>query len=229
MIALVALALLASATAAPAGDKPRAAPVVQIDSPAGGWTTERIVKIEGTAVGASGRATLVVNGAPKGLALEQGRFSSEIVLAPGENLLSVVAENEAGVGADAVALHAEAPPLDVKVVLTWDTGGTDVDLHVIDPSGEEVDYSHRESRQGGKLDTDVTTGYGPETFTLANAMPGDYQVRAKYYSDQGHPSTTATVQVILREGTDREERHSFQGVLLKTGEFFQVGTFSIAR
>lgn len=52
-------------------------------------------------------------------------------------------------------------------------------------------------------------------------------MRAKYYSDHGNPLTMATVQVVLYEGTDREERHRNDGMLLKTGELFQVGTFHI--
>ena len=150
-----------------------------------------------------------------------------MVLGPGENLVSVIAANEAGVGRADLSLSAEAPPVDVKVVLTWDTDGTDVDLHVTDPSGEEVNYTHRESKSGGKLDQDVTTGFGPETFTLANALPGEYQVRAKYYSDNDNPNTMATVQVVLHEGTDREEKRQYQAMLLKTGEFFQIATFRI--
>jgi uncharacterized protein YfaP (DUF2135 family) len=216
---------LAIALAAAAALLPR----VTIETPTPGWTTERLVKVTGSVEPASiGRATLVVNGAAKGLAVENGRFSSDLVLGPGENVVSVIAENEAGAGSDALAVTAEAPPVDVKVVLTWDTDKTDVDLHVVDPSGEEVNYTHRESKLGGKLDNDVTTGFGPETFTLANAIPGDYQIRAKYYSDHGQPVTMATVQVILFEGTDREERHRYDGMLLKTGEFFQVGSFHVA-
>ena len=224
---LLSVALVAGALA---GGPPERAPRVTIDSPSGGWTTERLVKVEGSVFPASiARATLVVNGAAKGLAVTSGRFSSDLVLGPGENLVSVVAENQGGVGSARLALRAEAPPVDVKVVLTWDTDQTDVDLHVVDPNGEEVNYTHRESKLGGKLDNDVTTGFGPETFTLANAIPGDYQVRARYYSDHGNAVTVAVVQVILFEGTDREERRRYEGMLLKTGEFFPVGSFHIER
>ena len=42
-------------------------------------------------------------------------------------------------------------PLDVRVVLAWDADNTDVDLHVIDPNGEEVYYGHNASYQGGTI------------------------------------------------------------------------------
>ena len=49
---------------------------------------------------------------------------------------------------------AETP----NVVLTWDEIGTDLDLHVIDPNGEEIYYSHQSSASGGRLYRDIQTG-----------------------------------------------------------------------
>jgi uncharacterized protein YfaP (DUF2135 family) len=44
------------------------------------------------------------------------------------------------------------------VILTWDQIGTDLDLHVIDPNGEEIYYSHQSSSSGGKFFRDMQTG-----------------------------------------------------------------------
>ncbi|MHC4983255.1 MAG: VIT domain-containing protein, partial [Planctomycetota bacterium] len=38
---------------------------------------------------------------------------------------------------------------DVRIVLTWDADATDMDLHVIEPSGERVMYNHNRSTIGG--------------------------------------------------------------------------------
>jgi uncharacterized protein YfaP (DUF2135 family) len=64
----------------------------------------------------------------------------------------------------------------------WDTNYTDVDLHVIEPGGEEVYYKHLQSRQGGRLHEDITTGYGPETYTLPHLTHGAYQISLTYYA-----------------------------------------------
>merc|ERR1712110_1281836 len=55
-------------------------------------------------------------------------------------------------------------PVDFRVVLSWDVDETDVDLHVIEPSGEEAYYGHRATRCGGRVSEDMTRGYGPETY-----------------------------------------------------------------
>ena len=79
-------------------------------------------------------------------------------------------------------------PLDVRVVLAWDADNTDVDLHVIDPNGEEVFYGHNLSYQGGAITRDATGGYGPEEFALRVAKPGKYRVEANFF---GHRAAGA--------------------------------------
>lgn len=205
-------------------------PAVVLTAPLGGWSSERIVTVAGTVADTTlSRATLVVNGAPKGLTLSGGSFSTPVVLGPGLNTVQVVARNDKGVGTAAVSVFNQVPPKDVTVVLTWDTDGTDVDLHVVDPTGTETYYGNRQTGTGATLDQDVTGGYGPETFTLANAIDGAYEVRAKYYSDNGQPQTFVRVDVILFEGTEREERLTYRGVLEKTDEVVHIASFSLPR
>src|SRR5204862_2943728 len=54
----------------------------------------------------------------------------------------------------------------LQVEIMWDSDYSDVDLHVIEPSGEEVYYSHLASAHGGLLHGDVRNGFGPETYTI---------------------------------------------------------------
>lgn len=206
-------------------------PTVRLNSPVGGWSSKRIVQVSGTISDTElTRATLVVNGAPKGLSVGAGQFSTAIVLSPGANTVQVVATDaKGGVGRDAVTVFGQVPAKDVKILLTWDTDGTDIDLHVVEPTGNETYFGNRNSPIGATLDQDVTTGYGPETYTLANAVEGSYQVRAKYYSDNGMPQTFVRVDVILFEGTAREERLVFHGVLEKTDEVVHVASFTLPR
>jgi len=98
---------------------------------------------------------------------------------------------------------------DIKIYLTWDTDRSDVDLWVTNPEGEKVYYQHKADRFGGALYDDVTTGYGPESFTAPQARPGAYAVQVNYYSSgaSNFPEARGEVAIVLNEGTDREERH----------------------
>src|SRR5262249_21888387 len=73
---------------------------------------------------------------------------------------------------------------DVKVYLTWDTDRSDVDLWVDNPAGEKVFYSHKNGSHGDALFDDVTTGYGPESYTAKDAQPGVYTIRVNYFSSR---------------------------------------------
>lgn len=75
-------------------------------------------------------------------------------------------------------------PVDMRVVLAWDLNDTDIDLHVIDPNGEEAFYGHRATYQGGRMSKDFTGGYGPEEFILRSPKAGEYQVLVRYYGSQ---------------------------------------------
>jgi uncharacterized protein YfaP (DUF2135 family) len=110
----------------------------------------------------------------------------------------------------------------MKVTLTWDTDATDVDLHVTDPAGEECFYSHTSTKMGGNLDVDITTGFGPETFTLARAERGKYHIAVKYYSAHGRAQTKCRVDVILFEGTAKERRETHGIVLTRGGEMTSI-------
>lgn len=90
---------------------------------------------------------------------------------------------------------------DVVVTITWNTDGTDVDLHVIEPTGEECYYSHPRTRIGGQLTQDVTQGYGPEMYVLPKAKRGKYTVRAKYFSsDRNRASARTKVHATIIRG-----------------------------
>ncbi|MDH6303519.1 hypothetical protein M2459_000548 [Parabacteroides sp. PF5-5] len=72
---------------------------------------------------------------------------------------------------------------DIVVVVSWNIDNTDIDLHVIEPTGEECFYGHTSTEIGGQLTKDVTDGYGPEMYVLKNAVPGKYHIALNYYSD----------------------------------------------
>ena len=88
--------------------------------------------------------------------------------------------------------------LDVRIALAWDTDNTDVDLHVLEPDGEEAFYRHQRTSTGGLVSHDVTTGYGPEEYLKKDAAKGVYKVLANYFGSRqqtllGPATVTATV------------------------------------
>jgi hypothetical protein len=109
---------------------------------------------------------------------------------------------------------------DLVVMITWNTDNTDVDLHVIEPSGEECYYSHRRTASGGTLTQDVTQGYGPEMYTLTGGPAGKYTVRAHYFaSDRNRMSARTKVYATIIEGWGTpKERVTEKVVTLELGK-----------
>jgi tetratricopeptide (TPR) repeat protein len=73
----------------------------------------------------------------------------------------------------------------LRFVLTWETDANDVDFHIYDARGGHAFYSSPHLGSGGDLYADVTTGYGPECFTVREPRThnaGPYRLRAHYYS-----------------------------------------------
>jgi hypothetical protein len=81
---------------------------------------------------------------------------------------------------------------DIVLIINWNTNNTDVDLHVIEPTGEECYYGNTETEIDGKLTIDVTGGYGPEMYVLRHAIDGQYRVRLVYYSDDNTKTSSKT-------------------------------------
>ena len=124
-------------------------------------------------------------------------------------------------------------PLDVRVVLAWDADNTDVDLHVIDPNGEEVYFGHALSYQGGAITHDATGGYGPEEFALRVAKPGKYRVEANFFGHRQQVLTTSTgLMLWLSSGfataQQQDQRTTIQ-VKSAGGERVVVGEFEVKR
>jgi hypothetical protein len=88
-------------------------------------------------------------------------------------------------------------PIGLMVWMAWDTDKTDVDLHIVEPSGNEVYYSNNRSVIGGYLSRDFTEGYGPEVYVLQSPVNGSYRVRAKFYASHQASASTGTTSVVI--------------------------------
>lgn len=122
-------------------------------------------------------------------------------------------------------------PLDLRVVLSWDADNTDVDLHVIDPNGEEVFFSHRQSYQGGAITRDATGGYGPEEFALKRAKPGKYRIEANFYGHRQQilvNSTGLMLWLSSHFGTaQQQDQRTTRQVKSAGGERLLIGEFVV--
>jgi tetratricopeptide (TPR) repeat protein len=106
-------------------------------------------------------------------------------------------------------LHTHGAELETepsfRFVLSWETDANDVDLHVWDRQGGHAYYEHKTLPSGGELYADVTTGYGPECFTLRepDQSAAPYRLKVHYYSRGPMGYGMGTVQVIGHDGKGR--------------------------
>jgi cytochrome c-type biogenesis protein CcmH/NrfG len=70
----------------------------------------------------------------------------------------------------------------LRFVLMWETDANDVDFHIYDKRQNHAFYSQPNLRTGGSLYADITTGYGPECFTIPQPTAFPYRIQANYYS-----------------------------------------------
>jgi hypothetical protein len=151
---------------------------------------------------------------------------------------------------------AEAAGMRIK--LTWNTDGTDVDLHLIkeggvfegegdcyyandypdwDGDGEYYDPTDPTNNDTNDpyLDVDDTDGYGPEHITIYDPPAGTYSVGVHYWSDWGYGPSDVTVTVTLFEGTANQIVETFGPHSMSDDDLWYVtditvpeGTFSSA-
>ena len=70
--------------------------------------------------------------------------------------------------------------LDIRVVIEWNTGATDMDLRVDEPTGERAIYNHPH-QIGGRLSNDMTAGLVPG-IPPRRAVPGEYRISVNVYA-----------------------------------------------
>lgn len=115
--------------------------------------------------------------------------------------------------------------MDIRIVMSWDADMTDMDLHVVEPSGEEAYYSHNRTKIGGMVSRDFTRGYGPEVYAIRRAMKGTYAVKTKYFGSSAAKlsgGVTLQVDVFTNYGRPNEKRRSVTLRLTSKKETFTV-------
>ena len=97
------------------------------------------------------------------------------------------------------------------------------------PAGERVFYQHKNGQFGEALYDDVTTGYGPESFTAPHAHGGDYVVQVNYYGAgrSNFSEARGEVVVILDEGKPTEKRQVLPYRLFAVGQTVTVARIHV--
>jgi len=115
---------------------------------------------------------------------------------------------------------------DVQVSVSW-SDTSDVDLHVVDPTGEEIYFGHLTSASGGKLDLDSNAACTQDdaqfphknneniVWPVGHGPHGLYTVRLAYWSACNLPGPTQYVVTVATKGG---------GAQVFTGQFTPPGT-----
>jgi uncharacterized protein YfaP (DUF2135 family) len=119
-------------------------------------------------------------------------------------------------------LQSASPSL--RFVLYWETDANDVDFHIYDGNGGHAFYSQKDLPSGGQLYEDVTTGYGPECFTIPGVPQAyPYNLQIHYYSRGPMGYGMGKLEVIEHDGAGglRFEQRPF--VVMNDGAYVDLG------
>ena len=122
--------------------------------------------------------------------------------------------------------------VDLRIILSWDADNTDIDIHVLEPNGEEAFYQNRRTASGGFVSQDITTGYGPEEYLQFKGQNGIYKVLTHYYGSSQQKLTgpaTATATVYTDWGRPAEKRQILSLRLDKPKEKVTVGEITFGK
>ena len=119
-------------------------------------------------------------------------------------------------------------PVDIRVVLSWDTDNCDMDLWVTDPTDEKCFFDNKLTYLGGKISKDVTQGYGPEEFMIKKAPKGTYKIETDYFgtlSQKQLMPVTLRITFYTHFGTDKEQKQETTVRLTNEEDLIEVGSF----
>lgn len=123
-------------------------------------------------------------------------------------------------------------PVDVRIVLNWDTDNSDMDLWVTDPYDVKCFYSHPLTYTGGRMSRDFTGGYGPEEFLIKEALPGKYIMQANYYGSSSQRitgPTTIYLEVYTNYGKKNEKKETITMQLTSEASVVDIGVMEFGK
>lgn len=94
---------------------------------------------------------------------------------------------------------------DPQISLSWNNRN-DLDLHCVDPNGDQIWYQNRTSQSGGELDVDMNVRPESDTpieniyWTPGNAPRGQYVVYVDHFRNHGASDPTPYTVRVVKEG-----------------------------
>lgn len=138
-----------------------------------------------------------------------GRFEGAIALRRGQNQVSLRTTGPNGQTYSTPVYTIKLGSPDVTITLSWNTNGTDIDMHVFNPDDAHAWYGSLGGIPNGRLDRDDTDGFGPEVFTLSNPKNGTYAVNIDSFRIPAGEPTVATLEVRLGNSILFNETYEF--------------------
>ncbi|MCP4149557.1 MAG: DUF2135 domain-containing protein [bacterium] len=117
--------------------------------------------------------------------------------------------------------------VDLRIVLTWNTGVTDMNLRITDPLMEKHDYLRKLSTIGGKLSGNVEEGYGPEEYVVKKAPEGKYKIYVNTRGRWPRAPITLQVDIFTDYGRKNEARKSITLSLTGGNNNIYVGEINV--
>lgn len=118
--------------------------------------------------------------------------------------------------------YLEKMPVDIRIIMNWNQMDTDLDLHIIEPNGEECYYGHKDTEAGARFSKDFTQGYGPEQYLIRNAIKGKYQIKTNYFGEsrltENGPATVMVEIYITKAGKTSKTLKTIQLGKIKENE-----------
>ena len=113
-----------------------------------------------------------------------------------------------------------------RFIMYWETDANDVDFHIQDAQGGHAFYGSRELPSGGELYADITTGYGPECFTIqGRPKAGPYKISIDYYSQGPMGYGMGLLQIVKHDGKGTLEFQDRPFVIMNDHAYANLGTF----
>lgn len=91
----------------------------------------------------------------------------------------------------------------IKIALTWDIEPNDLDAHLTCPlasgSRDHVFFGHKQGQESS-LDTDDTSGFGPEIISVYKLRDGKYRYSTQHFAGRGTISSSKATVTMMIEG-----------------------------